>query len=81
MLNAYDQQQWWVRCGSKGVCKFDGVAAERDAIQMIREVPTQTPALAASPPEASGATVCRRATCSPKWSDAFRGSLSRWLEC
>jgi hypothetical protein len=38
LLNAYDQEEWWKACGSRGECKYDGAAAVRSAHGLVREV-------------------------------------------
>lgn len=38
LLNAYDQRRWWQRCGGRGECAHDGMAAEQRARRLVAEV-------------------------------------------
>eukprot|EP00959_Pyramimonas_sp_CCMP1952_P099573 2081679-Pyramimonas_sp.AAC.1 len=38
LLNAYDQEQWWISCGSRGVCRYDGAASAARGRRLVTEV-------------------------------------------
>mmetsp|Transcript_2275 Transcript_2275/g.4613 ORF Transcript_2275/g.4613 Transcript_2275/m.4613 type:complete len:236 (+) Transcript_2275:449-1156(+) len=38
LLNAYDQEEWWRRCGARGECAYDGAASAHRAHQLVKEI-------------------------------------------
>jgi len=38
LLNSYDQEQWWISCGSRGECRYNGTESARRGRLLVREV-------------------------------------------